>query len=230
MKAAGRLFLLAVLIGALGFILPSQSSAALVTDRGALSANDFIDWGQLGPDYTLVPTPASVVSNQGLGATVTNNDGTTVQALTQGSSWLGNFTQGDHLLYPSGPASTLNISFSSPVFGAGAQIQQVTGTGYFTADVSVFGAGQVLLESYSETGYSDNAGDGSAIFIGVLDTKADITSIQFSLTAQPAFDDFAINTLSLTTVTPTPIPGAVWLLGSGLVGLIGLTRKRCCTE
>jgi len=27
------------------------------------------------------------------------------------------------------------------------------------------------------------------------------------------------------TVTPIPIPGAVWLLGSGLVGLIGLRRR-----
>ena len=28
-----------------------------------------------------------------------------------------------------------------------------------------------------------------------------------------------------TPVATTPIPGAVWLLGSGLVGLIGLKRK-----
>jgi len=28
-----------------------------------------------------------------------------------------------------------------------------------------------------------------------------------------------------TAVTPTPIPGAVWLLGSGLLGLVGLKRR-----
>jgi len=27
-------------------------------------------------------------------------------------------------------------------------------------------------------------------------------------------------------VSPVPIPGAVWLLGSGIVGLIGLKRRR----
>jgi len=30
---------------------------------------------------------------------------------------------------------------------------------------------------------------------------------------------------SLTVSSPVPIPGAVWLLGSGLVGLVGLRRK-----
>jgi hypothetical protein len=28
------------------------------------------------------------------------------------------------------------------------------------------------------------------------------------------------------TVTPVPIPAAVWLFGSGLLGLAGIVRKR----
>jgi hypothetical protein len=35
----------------------------------------------------------------------------------------------------------------------------------------------------------------------------------------------AIAALS-TTNSPVPIPGAVWLLSSGLVGLIGIRRKK----
>jgi hypothetical protein len=31
---------------------------------------------------------------------------------------------------------------------------------------------------------------------------------------------------STTTATPTPIPAAAWLLGSGLMGLVGLRRKK----
>jgi hypothetical protein len=34
---------------------------------------------------------------------------------------------------------------------------------------------------------------------------------------------FDIKTLEVTAV---PIPGAAWLLGSGLIGLIGIARKR----
>jgi hypothetical protein len=29
-----------------------------------------------------------------------------------------------------------------------------------------------------------------------------------------------------TELSPVPIPGAVWLFGSGLVGLIGFRKKR----
>ncbi|MDP3425996.1 MAG: hypothetical protein Q8S17_01280, partial [Humidesulfovibrio sp.] len=41
------------------------------------------------------------------------------------------------------------------------------------------------------------------------------------------YNDFVF-ALSQTapTVAPTPIPGAVWLLGSGLLGLIGFKRSR----
>jgi hypothetical protein len=28
-------------------------------------------------------------------------------------------------------------------------------------------------------------------------------------------------------IIPTPIPAAAWLLGSGLMGLLGLKRKKC---
>jgi hypothetical protein len=37
---------------------------------------------------------------------------------------------------------------------------------------------------------------------------------------------YAVEVLTSTlTVSPTPIPGAIWLLGSGLVGLVGIRRK-----
>lgn len=43
------------------------------------------------------------------------------------------------------------------------------------------------------------------------------------------YNGLANHAMSITTsvleVTATPIPGAVWLLGSGLVGLVGIRRK-----
>lgn len=39
-------------------------------------------------------------------------------------------------------------------------------------------------------------------------------------------DDQLANPIFLATVNQVPIPGAVWLLGSGLVGLIGLKRRK----
>ena len=37
---------------------------------------------------------------------------------------------------------------------------------------------------------------------------------------------FGNGAIASVAITPTPIPGAVWLLGSGLLGLVGIGRKR----
>jgi len=36
---------------------------------------------------------------------------------------------------------------------------------------------------------------------------------------------YAYGDVTLTSITAIPIPGAVWLLGSGLIGLVGLRKK-----
>jgi hypothetical protein len=40
------------------------------------------------------------------------------------------------------------------------------------------------------------------------------------------FDNALFTTLPLFTVTAVPIPPAVWLFGSGLLGLVGIARRR----
>ena len=48
----------------------------------------------------------------------------------------------------------------------------------------------------------------------------------FSETEQTALTTASLDSFKVVaSVTPTPIPGAVWLLGSGLVGLIGFTPQ-----
>jgi hypothetical protein len=57
---------------------------------------------------------------------------------------------------------------------------------------------------------------------------SDITRITWGFSA-PVGPYSNISFDSLTAdAAPTPIPGAIWLLGSGLAGLIGLRRKRSC--
>jgi hypothetical protein len=54
------------------------------------------------------------------------------------------------------------------------------------------------------------------------------TMSDFQGVTQLTFDllsSFSVVTMDNLTFSPTPIPGAIWLLGSGLVGLVGLRRK-----
>jgi hypothetical protein len=41
----------------------------------------------------------------------------------QGNGWAGNFAPNDFVLWTGGANGPITISFASPVFGAGAQIQ-----------------------------------------------------------------------------------------------------------
>jgi hypothetical protein len=121
----------------------------------------------------------------------------------------------------------MDISFSNPISGAGAQIQ-ADYFGSFTATITAYGAGSTFLESFIESGDSTSNGDGSAIFLGVLDSTADIYSIQYSVVSVTGNNDFAINTLSLldTNGTPSvPEPSTMLLVASGLAGLAAF-RKR----
>lgn len=56
---------------------------------------------------------------------------------------------------------------------------------------------------------SGNAGEGNALFAAHV----------------AGFDDGAGNTSGFFA-TPVPVPAAVWLFGSGLLGLIGIARRR----
>jgi hypothetical protein len=72
------------------------------------------------------------------------------------------------------------------------------------------------------TGEADNNGlilvsdseNGSGYPLGVV-------GAQFA-----SFGNETGNTPYITSVNPVPVPGAVWLLGSGLLGMIGLRRRK----
>jgi hypothetical protein len=118
------------------------------------------------------------------------------------------------LLWTKGNGPDITINFSSPVFGAGAQIQSDF-QGDFIAQVTDSGG-----NTYTENGTSNNNADGSAIFIGLLSTLADIVQISFTLTDAPygETNDFAIGTLELNAPPPPSVPGPI--VGAGLPGLV----------
>jgi hypothetical protein len=87
--------------------------------------------------------------------------------------------------------------------------------------MAVYDGGFNLLESYNLADYGvstpgqENAGE----FRGIARSTADIR--YFSLTGGME----VLTNLTFTDAEPVPLPGAVWLVGTGLLGLVGWRRK-----
>jgi PEP-CTERM motif len=214
-----------ILIAATATGLASASIVG-VTDPGSLGANDFIDWGQLGDAGTAVSSPASVTSNNGLDATASTDDPAGFIRLDQDNGWNGNFSSGDALLNNNSETLfPLTITFASPIFGAGANIQ-MDNPATFTAQIEAFN-GATSLGTFTEDGVSNGNADGSAIFIGLLDDTQEITSITFTLTASSGSNDFAINALQLNgTPAETPEPGTIVLSAMGIAAAGFVARRK----
>jgi hypothetical protein len=215
----------------IGLIQSSGATVIGITSRGALGANDSIDWGQLGPAGTIgtiVSNPTTVTSANALSIGVSMPAGS-FQRFDQGGNWNGNFAPGDKLLYTKINPGPLTLSFLTGISGGGAQIQESV-FGAFTAEISAFDVNDVLLGTFSENGVSDSNGNNSAIFIGLLSSAADIYKLAFDITAFNVRDDFAINLVSLATTpsTAVPEPGtwSVMLLGLAGIGFAAYRRRR----
>lgn len=229
------------LLLAAAFAGSASAGVVLVTDRTTFAGTDFYDWTQLGSANTSIPNVgfpgAAVTSNGGLAARLSIPAGTLTR-VDEGNGWLGNFAIGAPLLFSNNTSNSfialnwLDIKFSSPVAGAGAQI----GTyfrGAFQAQIDAFDSSGGLLQSSSFIGDSNSNGDNSAIFIGLLSDSINISKIRFQAYTKSGIG-FAINQLDITnsplvTVkapTGVPEPGVLLLFGFGLLGVGGLRRRR----
>jgi hypothetical protein len=74
-------------------------------------------------------------------------------------------------------------------------------------------------------GNSNGNADGSAIFIGFTSSSNNIAFLNFNVIDQFGGDSLAIDTLQIGS-SAVPEPGTLLLLGSGLLGAVGYTRRR----
>ncbi len=99
-----------------GCVLALAAAAAFadsfvqVTTR---TGNDMIDWGQFGPTFTQIQSPASWTSM--LGASGTVSDLGTLERRDEGSGWIGIFNIGDHLLWNQDNGNVIDIHFDTPI-------------------------------------------------------------------------------------------------------------------
>lgn len=203
-----------------------QASATLVTTRVALSANDFVEWGQLGAeDVSPLVTPASITSNLGVNGSASNAGGD-LYRFDEGGLWGGNFAVGAELIGTLLEPGPIVVDFAIGLSKVGAQIQAAD-YGAFGGIISVFGSAANLLETYTVNGMSNGNADDSAIFIGVSRLTADIFRVEFNVSGTPNMD-FAINRLDLSVdgvVNGVPEP-ASWALAGFALAALARTRKR----
>jgi hypothetical protein len=200
----------------LGVASAASANVNFVNSRAALAGNDYVNWNAaVGPLFTFVPNPSGFNSNNGLPMTISMPGSNSFQRLDQNNGWGGNFAPSDPLIFTNYEAGPMTISFSQPVYGAGAQIQRNL-YGAFSATLQAFDSLGNPVGNFN--GNSNGNADNSAIFMGALSDSANISSIVFSVPGNPS--GFAINQLDIVTV---PEPATIGLLA---IAVPVLLRRR----
>ena len=72
----------------------------------------------------------------------------------------------------------------------------------------------------------DGIGINGWTFIGVIDANGFVSAEILELSGKDAQQEFIFGDKFSIGVTAVPVPAAVWLFGSGLLGLVGMARRK----
>ena len=217
----------------------SADNFVIYGSRAAQNPTDFFDWSQIAAPGTIVSSPQSVTSFSGSNtALVGNIDGSPFVTVQEdgGNTWLGSFDFGESLLWTGNSnlgfagLGPMAVAFANPVWSFGFAIQ-ADFYGPFDAFVVALDSGGIPLFAMVASGVSNGNENGSALFLGMGDiTGGNISTIEFSIVSDAgpsglANNDFAIDAVSIGKIG-TPEPGSLVLLGSGLVGIAWVLRRK----
>lgn len=133
--------------------------------------------------------------------------------------------------YTQSALGTLAVEIGGLLAGTEYDVLNVTGTATLdgTLDVSLFDLGSGL--------FAPQAGDSFDILTADL-LQGSFSTLSFAALLDPNLSwqiNYLIDAIGttdvvrLSVVNAVPIPPAVWLFGSGLLGLIGVARRKTCT-
>lgn len=133
-----------------------------------------------------------------------------------------------------------------PASVAGAYTYGVNGTGTYGYNITSSELGHLFYTELGNKGYFDTSGDRTSGY--GLAQKGPFANLKldwywsgqaynsdyaFALYTNTGYQDAVKNGyeaqvlgMAVHSATVTPIPAAAWLLGSGLIGLVGLRRKK----
>lgn len=238
MNRANRSVRLMAWVGAgltVGALACSSADALTFVDtRAGLGGNDSIVWSTIGAEFSNPANPTSSVTGGLLGYTVSMGTGSSFWMLRQSSSWAGNFTPGDFVLFTNFNNTAITIDFASPVLGVGTQIMR-NEFGPFAGTIDAYDATNKLLGTFTMPGSANGNADGTALFLGVSDGTADIKRIVLSVApdGSPNVEGFAINDVSILRPTSQPpqvgVPEPI-TASAAAIGLLAVaasaTRRR----
>jgi hypothetical protein len=189
----------------------SLAAISFVSSSAALGPNDTLLWDQFGANLTQIANPATGSTANGIGVTVSQATGAayTLQNIA-GYGFGPLYALGERLYKTDGPGlghsdGPVTVSFAQGIYGFGT----VYDAGYylqgFSGTISAYDAGSNLLGSFPFSAPAPAIGSpGSQLFIGVLDTTAEIRSIVIDGTAAASVpEDFILGKVVIKSAAPT---------------------------
>lgn len=179
-----------------------------------------VDGGFSNVDYlTLMPVNGSVLKEQGIQVYDANGNVVDVTDCTEGclsSAMFPEFVPTVEYLGEGQEALGVRVSLSVPIqdgdyldIGGGAWA----------------GATHAFLENFSELEYGETGEvDAASGYVDFLNTAIFGIELPEGFTLEGA-DAPPSSIISTASSSPVPVPSAVWLFGSGLIGLIGVKRR-----
>lgn len=194
----------------LSTVLAQSGTAMMVVDFNSIDASG-------GP----VTGTAVATYLAGFGITMSGINGD--PSIQQVATW-ENTSSSPNVFTSNGnyPSGSVTLNFVQPVDSVSfvrVGLSGPGGQGYMGAWSATAYSGASIVGSVSEPGYW--AGEPSLLWKTFDLAGSEITSIKFDSTAIGTYlqiDDLTFN--------PVPIPGALVLFGSGLLGLVGIGKKR----
>lgn len=197
----------------------STALANKVLTLPALGANDLLDFtsfqsGALGSAF---------ISPSANGLDITTSEPSSAFTLLRQAplgSWVGHFPSGTAIVADQGPNGPVQFSFATAIRGFGLTIDNGSGGGYAGTIKEFDGVNLIAM-------YSTDRESPGLMFLGVLDTTSDITSITIGTTSTGGNNDFAFGNLSLVDgAASAPEPASLATVLLSLAGLLLKGRSR----